>query len=187
MTVPTIIIFKLRIADSRLSFIPKRYPANQEKNTRDEEYFGSRTLIRAALSRLDASRRMKSDELSLRSRIRWVRLKLIADRFVDFNGKPVASVKKGFKSAVGLAGLSGKVRPTPCVIRRRPGSCSVVYPCGRRLAFSARRPKCYWGPMATIIPTSCTVTQMPLLPGTGFSVAETMVDLESARERRQKA
>jgi hypothetical protein len=31
MTVPTIIILKLRIADSRLSFIPKRYPANHEK------------------------------------------------------------------------------------------------------------------------------------------------------------
>ena len=42
---------------------------------------------------------------------RWARLKLIAECFVEFNGKPVASVKKGFKSAVGLAGLSGKVTP----------------------------------------------------------------------------
>jgi integrase len=42
---------------------------------------------------------------------RWARLKLIADCFVEFNGKPVASVKKGFKSAVGLAGLGGKVTP----------------------------------------------------------------------------
>jgi integrase len=54
---------------------------------------------------------MKSDELSLQSPIRWVRLKLIADGSVEFDGKPVASVKKGFKSAVGLAGLSGKVTP----------------------------------------------------------------------------
>jgi len=42
---------------------------------------------------------------------RWARPKLIADCFVEFNGKPVASVKKGFRSAVGLAGLSGKVTP----------------------------------------------------------------------------
>ena len=54
---------------------------------------------------------MKSDELSLQSRIRWVRLKLIADGLVEFDGKPVASVKKGFKSAVGLASLSGEVTP----------------------------------------------------------------------------
>jgi integrase len=42
---------------------------------------------------------------------RWKERKLIATCFVEFNGKPVASVKKGFKSAVGLARLSGKVTP----------------------------------------------------------------------------
>jgi integrase len=42
---------------------------------------------------------------------RWKQRKLVATCFVEFNGKPVASVKKGFKSAVGLAGLSGKVTP----------------------------------------------------------------------------
>jgi integrase len=42
---------------------------------------------------------------------RWRNRKLIAACFVEFNGKPVASVKKGFKSAVGLAGLPGKVTP----------------------------------------------------------------------------
>jgi hypothetical protein len=74
---------------------------------------------------------------------RWARLKLIADCFVEFNGKPVGSVKKGFKSAVGLAALSGKVTPpTPCAIRRRRGSCSVVCPSGRRLAFSGCPPRC---------------------------------------------
>src|ERR1700733_6042248 len=31
--------------------------------------------------------------------------------FVEFNGKPVLSVKKGFRSAVRLAGLPGKVTP----------------------------------------------------------------------------
>jgi len=36
-----------------------------------------------------------------------------ADRnlLVEFNGKPVASVKKGFRRAVGLAGLPGRVTP----------------------------------------------------------------------------
>jgi integrase len=38
-------------------------------------------------------------------------LKLIAQCFVEFNGKPIASVKKGFRSAVGLARLTGKVTP----------------------------------------------------------------------------
>ena len=42
---------------------------------------------------------------------RWKDRKLIATCFVEFNGKPVASVKKGFKTAVGLAGLPGKVTP----------------------------------------------------------------------------
>jgi integrase len=42
---------------------------------------------------------------------RWKDRKLIATCFVEFNGKPVSSVKKGFRSAVRLAGLSGKVIP----------------------------------------------------------------------------
>jgi len=42
---------------------------------------------------------------------RWWNQKLIAECFVEFNGKPVASVKKGFKTAVGLARLPGRVTP----------------------------------------------------------------------------
>ena len=42
---------------------------------------------------------------------RWRDRKLIATCFVEFNGKPVASVKKGFKTAVGLARLPGNVTP----------------------------------------------------------------------------
>jgi integrase len=42
---------------------------------------------------------------------RWQSRNLIATCFVEFNGKPVLSVKKGFRSAVRLAGLSGKVTP----------------------------------------------------------------------------
>jgi integrase len=42
---------------------------------------------------------------------RWKSRNLIATCFVEFNGKPVSSVKKGFRSAVRLAGLPGKVTP----------------------------------------------------------------------------
>ena len=42
---------------------------------------------------------------------RWRDRKLIATCFVEFNGKPVKSVKRGFKRAVELAGLTGKVTP----------------------------------------------------------------------------
>jgi integrase len=42
---------------------------------------------------------------------RWQARKLMAACFVEFNGKPVASVKKGFRRAVGLAGLAGRVTP----------------------------------------------------------------------------
>jgi integrase len=42
---------------------------------------------------------------------RWKARKLTASHFVEYNGKPVASVKKGFRSAVRLAGLPGRVTP----------------------------------------------------------------------------
>ena len=42
---------------------------------------------------------------------RWKQKKLIARHFVEFNGEGVASVKTGFKRAVKLAGLTGKVSP----------------------------------------------------------------------------
>ncbi|UZE51091.1 tyrosine-type recombinase/integrase [Rhodopseudomonas sp. P2A-2r] len=42
---------------------------------------------------------------------RWRERKLIARHFVEFNGAGVQSVKTGFKTAVGLAKLPGKVSP----------------------------------------------------------------------------
>jgi integrase len=42
---------------------------------------------------------------------RWKARKLMVACFVEFNGKPVASVKKGFQSAVRLAHLPGRVTP----------------------------------------------------------------------------
>ena len=42
---------------------------------------------------------------------RWHERQLVSQYFVEFNGAPVASVKTAFKSAVVLAGLTGKVSP----------------------------------------------------------------------------
>jgi hypothetical protein len=42
---------------------------------------------------------------------RWKARNLIASHFVEFNGKPVTSVKKGVRNAVRLAGLPGRVTP----------------------------------------------------------------------------
>jgi integrase len=42
---------------------------------------------------------------------RWKERRLMVTCFVEFNGKPVKSVKNGFKSAVRLARLPGKVTP----------------------------------------------------------------------------
>jgi integrase len=42
---------------------------------------------------------------------RWHRIEPEAKHFVEFNGKPVASVKTGFKSAVKLAGLGPGISP----------------------------------------------------------------------------
>jgi hypothetical protein len=41
----------------------------------------------------------------------WKDRKLIASCFVEFNGKQVVSAKKGFKTAMGLTRLPGKVTP----------------------------------------------------------------------------
>jgi integrase len=42
---------------------------------------------------------------------RWRERKLFASCFVEFNGKPVSSVKRGFRRGVELAQLTGKVTP----------------------------------------------------------------------------
>jgi integrase len=52
---------------------------------------------------------------------RWKERKLMATCFVEFNGKPVSSVKKGFQSAVRLAGLPGRVTPIPFATPPPPG------------------------------------------------------------------
>jgi hypothetical protein len=42
---------------------------------------------------------------------RWKKRKLMANCFVEFNGKPVTSVKKVLRTAVGVAKLPGRVTP----------------------------------------------------------------------------
>lgn len=119
---------------------------------------------------------------------RWSRLKLIANCFVEFNGKPVASVKKGFKSAVRLAGLSGKV--TPHTLRHTAATWLMqrgvpLWEAAGFLGMSVEvlqdnyghhHPDFMHGAANAITSKSRQV-----------SVVETVVDLESAREKRRKA
>jgi integrase len=42
---------------------------------------------------------------------RWVRLGIVKDYFIEWNGKPVQSIKVGYKRAVAVAGLTGKITP----------------------------------------------------------------------------
>ena len=74
---------------------------------------GSWSLLFTAIVAVVRQKLHLSTCSNLRKRLlrRSARLKMIAECFVDFNGKPVASIKKCFKSAVGLARLSGKVTP----------------------------------------------------------------------------
>ena len=54
---------------------------------------------------------------------RWHRLGIANDYFVEWNGRPVQSVKKAFRTAVRLAGLEGKV--TPHTLRHTAATWSV--------------------------------------------------------------
>ena len=42
---------------------------------------------------------------------RWARLGTVNDHFVEWNGQPVCSIKVGYKRAIALAGLLGKITP----------------------------------------------------------------------------
>ena len=52
---------------------------------------------------------------------RWDRLKLIADCFVEIQRQAGRLGQEGFKSAVALAGLEGKVTPHTLPTRQQPG------------------------------------------------------------------
>jgi integrase len=52
---------------------------------------------------------------------RWHRIDSEAKHFVEFNGKPVSSVKTAFKSAVRLAGLGAGI--SPHTLRHTAATC----------------------------------------------------------------
>ena len=118
---------------------------------------------------------------------RWRDRKLIANCFVEFNGKPVASVKKGFKSAVGLARLTGKVTPTPYATQRRPGSCSGVCRSGRLPGSWACRPRSFRTPTDTTIPTTFKGQQPPSAKRAAtFRWLKSVVDLGKTTDQNKK-
>jgi integrase len=118
---------------------------------------------------------------------RWVRRKLIADCFVEFNGKPVASVKKGFRSAVRLAGLPGRV--TPHTLRHTAATWLMqrgvpVWEAAGFLGMSAEVLLATYGHHH---PDFLHGAANAITSKHRVSVVETVVDLKSAREKRQKA
>jgi integrase len=114
---------------------------------------------------------------------RWARLKLIAECFVEFNGKPVASVKKGFSTAVGLARPTGRV--TPHTLRHTAATWLMQrgVPVWEAAGFLG---------MSTEVPLSTYGHHHPdFLHGAANAITSkhrvSVVGLEDARERRQKA
>lgn len=118
---------------------------------------------------------------------RWARQKLIGECFVEFNGKPVASVKKGFKRAVGLARLEGKV--TPHTLRHTAATWLV------QRGVPVWEAAGFLGMSAEVLLTTYGHHHPDFLHGAAnaitfkhrVSVVESVVSLEDARERRQKA
>jgi len=68
---------------------------------------------------------------------RWKRLGISKQAVIEWNGKPVRSVRKAFAAAVQAAGLDGKI--TPHILRHtaRPGRCRLAATSGRLQASSA--------------------------------------------------
>jgi len=118
---------------------------------------------------------------------RWARLKLIARCFVEFNGKPVASVKKGFRSAVGLAGLSGKV--TPHTLRHTAATWLMQrgVPVWEAAGFLGMSAEVLLGTYGHHHPDFLHGAANAITSKHRVSVVETVVDLESVREKRQKS
>ena len=118
---------------------------------------------------------------------RWARLKLIAECFVEFNGKPIASVKKGFKSAVGLARLTGKV--TPHTLRHTAATWLMQrgVPVWEAAGFLGMSAEVLLGTYGHHYPDFLHGAANAITTKHRVSVVESVVDLDSERERRQKA
>jgi integrase len=112
---------------------------------------------------------------------RWARLKLIADCFVEFNGKPVASVKKGFKRAVGFAELTGKV--TPHTLRHTAATWLMQrgVPVWEAAGFLGMSAEVLLGTYGHHHPDFLHGAANAITSKHRVSVVESVVDLESAR------
>ena len=90
---------------------------------------------------------------------------MIATCFVEFNGRPVASVKKGFKTAVGLAGLPGKL--TRHVLRHTAATWLMQrgVPIWEAAGFLAMSPEVLQDTYGTITPATCRARHLPSAKG----------------------
>ena len=112
---------------------------------------------------------------------------LIAECFVELNGKPVASVKKGFKRAVRHASLTGTV--TPHTLRHTATTWLM------QRGVPVWEATGFLGMSAEVLLSTCGLHHPGFLHGAAnaitskhrVSVVESVVELESTRERRQKA
>src|SRR5260370_42549330 len=118
---------------------------------------------------------------------RWARLKLIAECFVEFNGKPITSAKKGFKSAVKLAELSSRV--TPHTLRHTAATWLMQrgVPVGEAAGFLGMSAEVLLATYGHHHPDFLHGAANAVTSKRRVSVVESVVDLDSARERRQKA
>ena len=114
-------------------------------------------------------------------------MKLIADCFIEFNGKPVGSVKKGFRSAVRLAALSGNV--TPHTLRHTAATWLMQRgePVWEAAGFLGMSAEVLLGTYGHHHPDFLHGAANAITSKQRVSVVETVVELEKAREKRQKA
>jgi len=113
---------------------------------------------------------------------RWRDRKLIATCFVEFNGKPVDSVKKGFKTAVRLAGLPGRV--TPHTLRHTAATWLMQrgVPIWEAAGFLGMSPEVLEGTYGHHHPDHLRGAASAIgRKGRYFSVAETVVSLTEGR------
>lgn len=101
--------------------------------------------------------------------------------------KPVASVKKGFKSAVGLARLTGRV--TPHTLRHTAATWLMQrgVPVWEAAGFLGMSAEVLLSSYGHHHPEFLHGAANAITPKHRVSVVETVVGLEDARERRQKA
>ncbi|RYH29820.1 MAG: hypothetical protein EON54_22240 [Alcaligenaceae bacterium] len=117
---------------------------------------------------------------------RWKRLELIGKCFVEFNGKPVASVKKGFRSAVTLAHLQGKVSPHTLRHTAATWLMQRGVPLWEAAGFLGMSPEVLQNHYGHHHPDFLQGAARAISGKGRVSVAETVVSLEGARAKSAK-